>query len=245
MFTLSRWIWKGWISVKNVCVNFMPCYCWFCMHTFALIHISLFVCACILNISIGSTLHRVLAEIIRVQIMLRTDFVWNGQQWNWAVCYGREESIRCKNFRGHIRVYGLVKTLNKSTASCSALWTINRTLFNLDMFKIYFNAHLDSEWDKIFRGGCYVIAMFKLSSLNIYVRLFVCLVWCVAVFQNWVGYITMVRLIISVYRNASIYSNKIITYSVCLWGRRIKLALNPKKIDTKGFSMDSGTIRHA
>ena len=27
--------------------------------------------------------------------------------------------------------------------------------------------------------------------------------------------------------------------------RRIKLALNPKKIDTKGFSMDSGTIRHA
>jgi len=43
--------------VKNVCVNFIPCYCWFCMHTFALKHISLFVCAYILNISIGNTLH--------------------------------------------------------------------------------------------------------------------------------------------------------------------------------------------
>ena len=43
--------------MKNVCVNFIPCYCWFCMHRFALIHISLFVCAYILNISIGSVLH--------------------------------------------------------------------------------------------------------------------------------------------------------------------------------------------
>ena len=32
-----------------------------------------------------------------VQVMLRTDFVRNGNHWNWAVCYGREESIRCKN----------------------------------------------------------------------------------------------------------------------------------------------------
>jgi len=31
------------------------------------------------------------------QIMLRTDFVRNGHHWNWADCYGREESIRCKN----------------------------------------------------------------------------------------------------------------------------------------------------
>ena len=83
--------------MKNVCGNFIPCYGWFCMHTFALIHISLFVCAYILNISIGSTLHRGLVEIIRVQIMLRTDFVRNGQHWNWAVCYGRDKSIRCKN----------------------------------------------------------------------------------------------------------------------------------------------------
>jgi len=43
--------------VKNVCVNFIPCYCWFRMYTFALIHISLFVCAYILNISICITLH--------------------------------------------------------------------------------------------------------------------------------------------------------------------------------------------
>jgi len=43
--------------VKNVCVNFIPYYCWFRMYTFALIHISLFVCVYILNISMGSTLH--------------------------------------------------------------------------------------------------------------------------------------------------------------------------------------------
>ena len=42
---------------KKVCVNFTSCYCQFCMHTFALIHISLLVCAYILNIRIGSTLH--------------------------------------------------------------------------------------------------------------------------------------------------------------------------------------------
>jgi len=38
------------------------------------------------------------------QIMLRTDFVRNGHHWNWADCYGREESIRCKNSsRAYIR----------------------------------------------------------------------------------------------------------------------------------------------
>ena len=94
MFTLSRWIWKGWISVKYVCKLYtmllLVLYAHICLH------ISLFVCAYILNISIGSTLHRGLAEIIRVQIMLRTDFLRNGKHWNWAVCYGRKESIRCK-----------------------------------------------------------------------------------------------------------------------------------------------------
>jgi len=68
MFTLSRWIWKGWISVKNVCVNFIPCYCWFCgvyclclclkyMHTQKEKCVLKQICAYILNISIGSTLH--------------------------------------------------------------------------------------------------------------------------------------------------------------------------------------------
>ena len=125
--------------MKNVCVNFIPCYCWFCMHTFALIHISLFVCAYILNISVGSTLHRGLVEIIRVQIMLRTDFERNGHHWNWAVCYGREESIRCKNssraylktLRGHIwtkkhhGILSLGKLFRSSNilVYCVLLWT--------------------------------------------------------------------------------------------------------------------------
>jgi len=83
--------------VKNVCVNFIPCYCCFCMHTCALIHISLFVCAYILNISIGSTLHRGfdLPTGIRVG-----RFTIKSIQ---LAMYAKSQSDK-KNLRGHIYV---------------------------------------------------------------------------------------------------------------------------------------------
>jgi len=51
---------------------------------------------------------------------------------------------------------------------------------------------------------------------------------------------------LSEYSECPLTSNdiKIIPKSI-YYNRRIKLALNPTKIDTKGFSMDSGTIWHA
>ena len=42
--------------MKNVCVNFLRYNSWFCMHSFASIHISLSVCVFILNISKGNKL---------------------------------------------------------------------------------------------------------------------------------------------------------------------------------------------
>jgi len=66
---------------------------------------------------------------------MRTDFVRNGHHWNWADCYGREESIRCKNSsRAYIR----------TNISCS--WLVNNRGYVLTSSMVRFDFVGSTFW---------------------------------------------------------------------------------------------------